>query len=215
MGNRARIITENHDLGVYLHWNGGYDSVSAFLKYCELKGYAAPDKDGYGWARLCQVIGNFFGGTNSVGIYPCCDEFLSTEDNGVYVIRGWEIVDRITSHYFHGEQKVYPLDDMLKDIDASQPVEERFGERFFDAKETPREELKVGDRVLIYDCFHSKVEEHEIVKRSSHAEYDHSDWMHPVKYYPLMIMKYPGNEHYDPERHFGNRLTEKTYRVIR
>ena len=38
MGNRAVITTEknfeNNGVGVYLHWNGGYDSVSAFLKYC-------------------------------------------------------------------------------------------------------------------------------------------------------------------------------------
>jgi hypothetical protein len=72
MGNRAVITTkenfENNGIGIYLHWNGGYDSVSAFLKYCELKGYRTPDKDCYGWARLCQVIGNFFGGSTSIGI---------------------------------------------------------------------------------------------------------------------------------------------------
>ena len=72
MGNRAVITTkenfDNNGIGIYLHWNGGYDSVSAFLKYCELKGHRSPDTDCYGWARLCQVIGNFFGGTTSIGI---------------------------------------------------------------------------------------------------------------------------------------------------
>ena len=68
MGNRAVITWEkkedpkqSHSLGIYLHWNGGIESVSAFLKYCELKGYRAPDSDCYGYARICQVIGNFFG----------------------------------------------------------------------------------------------------------------------------------------------------------
>ena len=37
MGNRAVITTRSKDIGVYLHWNGGRDSVEAFLKYCELK----------------------------------------------------------------------------------------------------------------------------------------------------------------------------------
>ena len=45
MGNRAVITTRkagvnpaNSDAtGVYLHWNGGRDSVEAFLAYCKLK----------------------------------------------------------------------------------------------------------------------------------------------------------------------------------
>ena len=40
MGNRAVITTENKKIGIYLHWNGGRDSVEAFLKYCELKNYS-------------------------------------------------------------------------------------------------------------------------------------------------------------------------------
>lgn len=72
MGNRAVITTAKEwahgGIGVYLHWNGGLDSVEAFLKYCEMKGYRTPDRDCYGWARLCQVLGNFFGGSASVGI---------------------------------------------------------------------------------------------------------------------------------------------------
>ena len=49
MGNRAVItnsksfdVANSTDLGVYLHWNGGRDSVEAFLKYCKLKGYRPP-----------------------------------------------------------------------------------------------------------------------------------------------------------------------------
>lgn len=71
MGNRAVItaskdkdIQNSNDIGVYLHWNGGRDSVEAFLTYCKLRKFRAPDKDNYGWARLCQVISNFFGGTD-------------------------------------------------------------------------------------------------------------------------------------------------------
>ena len=37
MGNRAVITTkenmDNNGIGIYLHWNGGRDSVRAFLKY--------------------------------------------------------------------------------------------------------------------------------------------------------------------------------------
>lgn len=127
MGNRAVITTrenfKNNGVGVYVHWNGGRDSVEAFLKYCEMKGYRSPSYDNYGWARLCQVIGNFFGGELSVGIdvvnHLDCDNY----DNGVYIIDGWEIVDR---EYFKGtEQDRYDLEEMLHDIDCSMPEKER------------------------------------------------------------------------------------------
>ena len=163
MGNRAVITTkedfENNGIGIYLHWNGGYDSVSAFLKYCELKGYGAPDKDFYGWARLCQVIGNFFGGTNSIGIDKVdkldCDNF----DNGVYIIEDWKIVER---KYFKGrEQMNYDLEEMLMDIDGCMPEGEQLGE-YITAKEIPTSELKIGDTVIIMD-YNGKVLKHHVM----------------------------------------------------
>lgn len=49
MGNRAVITTSksidpknSEQLGVYVHWNGGRTSITAFLKYCKLKGYCPP-----------------------------------------------------------------------------------------------------------------------------------------------------------------------------
>ena len=96
MGNRAVITTPERKIGLYLHWNGGRDTVEPLLRYCELKGYRAPSSDSYGWARLCQVVGNFFGGTLSVGIAPYSDDRrMNPGDNGIYVVDGWKIVDRI------------------------------------------------------------------------------------------------------------------------
>ena len=128
MGNRAVITTGKNekDIGVYLHWNGGRDSVEAFLAYCELKGYRAPDTDNYGWARLCQVIGNYFGGECSVGIDIRSRLDCNNGDNGVYIIRGWKIVDR---QFFRGaEQNCYPLLDMMLDINKQMPKEEQLTE---------------------------------------------------------------------------------------
>lgn len=163
MGNRAVITTkenfENNGIGIYLHWNGGYDSVSAFLKYCELKGYRTPDTDNYGWARLCQVIGNFFGGSTSVGIDVVnkldCDNY----DNGVYIIKGWEIVDR---KFFEGyEQMNYSMEDMLLSIDEAMPEAEQIGE-YLQAKEVSTEKLKVGDTVFIKE-FNEKFVKHKVM----------------------------------------------------
>ena len=65
MGNRAVITTEDKQIGIYVHWNGGRESVETFLAYCDMKNYRPPETDCYGWARMCQVIGNFFGGSIS------------------------------------------------------------------------------------------------------------------------------------------------------
>ena len=123
MGNRAVITTEDKRVGIYLHWNGGRDSVEAFLTYCFLKGYRKPEDDCYGWARLCQVIGNFFGGTTSIGIdtldHLDCDNW----DNGVYIIKDWKIIGR---EYFNGEEQAnYDLKMLVAEINARQPEGER------------------------------------------------------------------------------------------
>ena len=131
MGNRAVITTKSGDkktkLGIYLHWNGGRDSVRAFLRYAKMRQFRTPENDNYGWARLAQIIANYFGKDgNSIGIDIVerldCDNW----DNGVYLIENWEIVGR---EYFNGvEQDNYPLDQMLFEIDASQPADQQLGE---------------------------------------------------------------------------------------
>lgn len=146
MGNRAVITTREKGVGVYLHWNGGRDSVEAFLKYCELKGYRSPSKDCYGWARLCQVIGNFFGGGTSIGIDTIDKLDCDNWDNGTYIIDGWEIVGR---EYFKGyEQNEYDMNEMLMSIDEAQPEKERLGD-FLLAKEIPTNELQIGDTIFM------------------------------------------------------------------
>lgn len=131
MGNRAVITTKDKKIGVYLHWNGGRDSVEAFLKYCELKGYRTPESDCYGWARLCQVIGNYFGGGLSIGI----DEYSRLDkdngDNGVYIIENWQIVDRLFINW--PEQNEYNLVEMLKSINARQPKDEQLPDEEIEA----------------------------------------------------------------------------------
>lgn len=131
MGNRAVITTrqnfENNGIGIYVHWNGGRDSVEAFLKYCEMRGFRDPLTDNYGWARLTQVIANFMGGDGlSVGVdtvdHLDCDNW----DNGVYIIEGWKIVGR---EYFDGEEQTgHDLFNMLLAIDETQPENQRLGE---------------------------------------------------------------------------------------
>lgn len=122
MGNRCVITTPKRKLGVYFHWNGGRDSVEPLLAYCKLKGYRTPETDNYGWARLCQVAGNCFGGTDCLGIDTYDNLDTDNGDNGVYIIENWVIVDRLFCQY---EQQEYDFLEVLIIINSSQPKQEQ------------------------------------------------------------------------------------------
>ena len=133
------ITSKAREIEVYLHWNGGWDSVQCFLEYCRLKGYRAPDDD-YGWARLCQVIANYFTDLPGSNLFPQGqDDGLSVGinayggwdvdfcDNKRYIIDGWRIVA-----WEYGDGTPVPAENaqlthdpyvMLVEIDKHQPIQ--------------------------------------------------------------------------------------------
>ena len=150
MGNRAVLTTEERRVSCYLHWNGSIDTVEPLLKYCELKGYRSPEADSYGWARICQVMGNFFGGACSIGIDAYTDDkHENPGDNGIYVIGdNWKIVDRIYPYDGYEETREHDFAGMLRALDESMPEGERLGE-YLGSVEVPTSDLKVGDEVWL------------------------------------------------------------------
>ena len=149
MGNRCVITTPQRRVGLYLHWNGSIDTVEPLLKYCELKGYRSPEADCYGWARMCAVMCNFFGGTLSVGIDAYIDdERENPGDNGIYVISNWKVVERVYPYDGYEEIREHDFDGMLRALDDAMPEGERLGE-FLDSVEIPATELVAGDMVWV------------------------------------------------------------------
>ncbi len=102
MGNRAVVTVEGSKVGVYLHWNGGAESINAFLKAAKDLEIRDPvDDPTYFYARFTQMIANWFGDTTSIGVGDL--ETLDTDngDNGVYVIGAdFKIVKRL-----HGRER--------------------------------------------------------------------------------------------------------------
>lgn len=147
MGDRAVITTKDKEVAVYLHWNGDVTSVTAFLTWCKLRGLRAPDKDSYGWARLCQVIANYIEGCNYAaaqtfggsaisfsGLSIGVDRYENMEgaadwDNGTYIIEGWDIVDRENPPENEKCEDIYP---MLYEINQYQPIIMRLDESVFE-----------------------------------------------------------------------------------
>lgn len=111
MGNRGWIVFENNDsLALYLHWNGGRDSIEPFLAYAKLCG--VNDLSG-----LATVINNALGvGGCEIQLFPegTVKAFKGSEyiaDNGLYVIdENLNIVERVTQT---SEQDVYDFNEFM------------------------------------------------------------------------------------------------------
>lgn len=101
MGNRAVIALESMpEVGIYVHWNGGLESVLAFLEATKQRGARSPGADGpYAFGRLAQTTADFFhrsdGELISFGVGPLDRIDCDNHDNGLYWIgNDWTISRR-------------------------------------------------------------------------------------------------------------------------
>ena len=133
MGDRAVISNKSKKMGVYLHWYGYREFVESVLAYCDVKKYRSPDVDDeYGWARLCQVAGNTIGGNLSVGVGIFNRMDTDNWDNGTYIIKDWDIVDRLFTHSKDEKMKDTMFEN-LKYINNKQPKDEQIKEEELEA----------------------------------------------------------------------------------
>jgi hypothetical protein len=120
MGNRAVIEFEGQKTAIYLHWNGGRESVEAFLRVAKDLGVRDPVADEYGIARLAQIIGNFFCGTDSIGVGDSDKLDRDNGNNGVFKVgSGFKIIGR---EYDRGRDLV----DILPEGELPKPETDEF-----------------------------------------------------------------------------------------
>lgn len=126
MGNRAVITTNKREVGLYVHWNGGPESICAFLTYAKLFGIRKPYEDeAYFFARLTQIITNFFGGQIScgVGMYNHLDR--NNGDNGVYIVNNdFSVTEREFGNTVSFVRRSRMV-DFLYEINRSMPEADR------------------------------------------------------------------------------------------
>tara|TARA_R110000851_G_scaffold207743_1_gene360120 strand:- start:198 stop:569 length:372 start_codon:yes stop_codon:yes gene_type:complete len=109
MGNRAVLEFKDNSVGIYLHWNGGRNTVEPLLDVAREYGVRG---DNYGIARLAQMIGNFFGGTLSIGVGLVDSMDCDNGDNGVYLIDNkLNIIER---KYFSGQEQTKDNPKLIK-----------------------------------------------------------------------------------------------------
>lgn len=129
--NTAIITTmenfDNDGLVIFLEYNGDPVSVESFLEYCKNKNYGSLTKE-YGFARLTQVIANFFGGTQAICLGKLSDFDYKNCDNGVYIVNNlWNIICRMfyndeeLSDYTHSDPDA--VDQMVDIIADMQPTD--------------------------------------------------------------------------------------------
>lgn len=147
MGNRAQIIFEGNNFGVYMHWNGGRDSVGPLLEYCSLMN---PYHATLQVETFLQVARNSF---NVGEIMETPKRITSStvvlEDNGTYVVnRSWQIIKRVKREGMK-EQNSYDHDEMLLHIDQSQPKNLQLGKEYILAKMLKQKIYESGIKYLL------------------------------------------------------------------
>ncbi|WP_416445441.1 hypothetical protein AB3K78_01185 [Leucobacter sp. HNU] len=154
MGNRAFITAPGASVGIYLHWNGGLDSITAFLRYAELAGLPKASHEGYWLAPYAGMLVNYFRNDGHTVSIETCDprnlQATAPDDNGTYVIEDYRIVGRIHGPEF--EQRTHDLQVMLREIDEKQPERDRL-DGFLDGVEVDSKSLDIGAQVWTREYF--------------------------------------------------------------
>lgn len=115
MGNRAVITTFGNQKGIYIHWNGGRDSVEPVLWYCKnlmpKTNFATSDLERIAFVMELLDLNPKIDDINRLD----CDNY----DNGVYVVKDFEIVGRLFKR--HDEQDVYNFTEFVMWINENMP----------------------------------------------------------------------------------------------
>lgn len=131
MGNRAIIIFKDQNEvspQIYLHWNGGPESVLGFISEMKRRKWLRSD---YASARFVQIVGEFFRGLGesvtkdeglSLGLFPPPQDLkpetlreISHGDNGVYIVECTG-EDFKVSNTVHGKLSLNSLELLFKKL---------------------------------------------------------------------------------------------------
>ena len=142
MGNRANIIFTNENETkispvVYLHWNGGPESVYQFLDELDYRKIRGAEDVSYQCARFIQLIGEFLDGdeysSTSLGVLDSPKDLsikslskIDPGDNGTYLVirskkrtvrrfTGYPVLKEWTTEEVEQERQSAYSDDYMKE----------------------------------------------------------------------------------------------------
>lgn len=152
MGNSAVIVKQGSSEGVYLHWNGGRDSVEPIVWYAH--NFITDEEELQAIYNVCKWCGlNPYRGKMEL---QDCDN----GDNGVYIVEDGKIIGRV---YNHGEeQDNYDFNEFVCSLNEEMPgyyrVDKNFLLQYLASKEVNRKDVKDGDYLYVEkNLFHPAV----------------------------------------------------------
>ena len=139
MGNRAYVVFTNEketefSPAVYLHWNGGPESVYTFIRAMQEYQCRGMEDLSYSCARFIQIVGNFFGGSLSLGIENVCDkkdlERFTPGDNGLYLVKLGKTptFQRMLTRYVKHEEQIYWLTPEQVNAEYTEAINHKYNE---------------------------------------------------------------------------------------
>lgn len=166
MGNQAIIVGENSNIGLYLHWNGGMDTVKPLLDYCALiapQGGLGERFHNSGLTIITTVMSNFFGndGGNVDVVSVSGNKSDIPYDNGIYVVDGWEIVERRRKNGQTTEQDSYDYKEVMRTLDSRQPERNQIPE-LVESELTYPEDIKIGDKIVTRKVWQKENDPHAL-----------------------------------------------------
>lgn len=167
MGNRAVVIEFGKKEGVYLHWNGGRDSVYPMLYYAknfltETSSLLESNLKKFEFIAFCLGLNpEYSDNYNELD----CDNY----DNGVYVInKDFKIISRMFMNY--EEQDNYNFVDFLIFIDENMPKKLQKGKDYIfkylscdDVEKTKIYSNGCYEEVISYDDVQNRLEVGDII----------------------------------------------------
>jgi len=133
MGNRAYVVFADKDFtefspAVYLHWNGGPESIYAFLQEMDRRNIRRGNDLPFQVARFVHIVCDFFdadeAGGLSIGVVPGPSKIgdpeashLADEENGLYVIvrgKGEPVVRRFFGEDWTEDNSDWKPDELAK-----------------------------------------------------------------------------------------------------
>lgn len=219
MSTSAIIMTKKKDLILDVAMDGTDQIVQAICDYCRIHRYISPDDN---WRDMIAVVSNVMQNRNCF-VLPWSAPHV---EGILFCIEDWRIVSCETARIQrmgtpHKFDSLAEWQDWMLWIDSHQPAGMQLGKDFIFAKETPVADIKVGDKVFVYDKVNHKFQLEKVAgigKRFTQT--DGGQATNPFETEDINGENIVGKPYCDkykdglPWETLSNYLLDETYRVV-
>lgn len=149
------IVTDKErTLGVGFDYRTDRITIEALLEYCNRKGGSVGfgEDTSHAVVEVTKVVSNYLNSSMGVGIIS--EPTSEWAIDGMYIVDGWDIVDRVKWDWKKDKEIPYPTENeqriaFMKALDEKQPIEKQIND-IIDATLMPVSEVDIGDCIYTY-----------------------------------------------------------------